>query len=303
MSSRLSRRGPQRVHAELIRLTIPTLIATLAVPIVGLLDTFFLGHLPEPTDLAGAAAAGAILNNLLWVFGFLRMGTVGLVAHAAGRQDAEGAARVLFQALLLAAGAGVALIALQGPIARIGLWVMGAAPKVTAKAELYFRIAMLQAPFALALYGVNGYLRGWGDAVRPMQLTFLIGGINAALDALLVPGWAGLPAWGAAGAAAASVIAIATGSLCGIGFAWRRARRAWDWGWLRRWRRLPWRPFLAIQFDLLVRTLLLVVTLGAVTVLAARLPLPRSSPRTRSCCSCGGWRATGWTGSHSRRRR
>ena len=42
----------------------------------------------------------------------------------------------------------------------------------------------------------------------------------------------------------------------------------------RAWRELPWGRFLKVQRDLFIRTILLVLTLGAVTALAARLQLP-----------------------------
>lgn len=260
-----------RLHAELIRLAVPTIVATMAVPLLGLVDTFFLGRLPDVSQLAGVAAASTILNAVFWVFGFLRMGTVGLVAQASGRQDRRTAAQVLFQSLFLAVACGLVLIALQGPIAWVGFGAMGAGPELTAWGRAYFHIRIYEAPFALVLYGVNGYLRGLGDSLRPMYLTFAISAVNILGDALLVPGNFGLPSFGAAGAAAASLSAMAVGSLIGVALAWRTARAAWDWGWLRHWATLPWRGFLSLQTDLFFRTLLLVLTLSAVTALAARL--------------------------------
>jgi MATE family multidrug resistance protein len=45
------------------------------VPLAGLLDVAFLGHLADIHHLAGAVLATVLVNYLYWTFGFLRMGT------------------------------------------------------------------------------------------------------------------------------------------------------------------------------------------------------------------------------------
>ncbi|MBE9017991.1 MATE family efflux transporter, partial [Chroococcidiopsidales cyanobacterium LEGE 13417] len=60
------------------------------VPLAGLVDVAFLGHLPEIRYLAGVALATVLFNYIYWTFGFLRMGTTGMTAQAIGREDREG---------------------------------------------------------------------------------------------------------------------------------------------------------------------------------------------------------------------
>jgi len=105
-------------------------------------------------------------------------------------------------------------------------------------------------------------------------VTIAINLINIAGDLLLVPGWWGLPSLGVRGAAWASLAAQWAGGVALAAAVWPKVRPRFDPTWVRRWRELPWMRFLRVQRDLLIRTILLVVTLGALTALAARLNAP-----------------------------
>lgn len=60
------------------------IIANISVPLLELVDTTILGHLENAVYLAAVAIGIRILSFLYWGFGFLRMGTTGLTAHAFG---------------------------------------------------------------------------------------------------------------------------------------------------------------------------------------------------------------------------
>lgn len=261
------------VHAELIKLSIPTVISTLAVPMLGIVDTAVLGRLPDVVHLGAAATATTILNSIFWVFGFLRMGTTALVGQAIGAGDEGRAARVFFQAVVIGAAVGLGLVALQGVIGWGGLRLMGAAPDVTALAKEYFAIRIFEAPVFVMTLAAMGYLRGRGDALTPMVVTIGVNVINAVGDIILVPGAWGLPSLGVKGAAWASLVAQWSGGMALALVIWPKVRSHIRREWLSRWRELPWGRFLQVQRDLFVRTILLTVTLGAVTALAARLHL------------------------------
>jgi len=261
----------REVHAELLRLTVPTIVSTLAVPLLGLVDTMVLGRLPQVEPLGAAAAATTIFNAISWVFGFLHKGTTPLVAQASGRGDHDEATRTLFQALSLGAGLGLLLVLLRKPIASVGFALIGTAGEVNRLAQEYFAIRIFEAPAYLMGLAIIGYLRGRGDAVTPMLLVIGINAVNIVGDLLLVPGALGLPALGVRGAAWASVVAHSIGFVGGAAVVWPRVGHRWQWTWLKRWHQLPWRRFLNVQRDLFLRTLALVVSLSAVTAFAARL--------------------------------
>lgn len=244
------------------------------MPMLGIVDTAVLGRLPDVTHLGAAAAANTILNSIFWVFGFLRMGTTALVAQAIGADDEEGGARLFFQALMIGGAIGLALVALQGAISWGGFRLIGASADVTTLAKEYFSIRIFEGPVFLMTLAAMGYLRGRGDAVTPMIVTIGVNMINAVGDLILVPGAWGLPSYGVRGAAWASLVAQWAGGVALAWVIWPKVRGYVSREWLSRWRELPWGRFLKVQRDLFVRTILLVVTLGAVTALAARLHLP-----------------------------
>lgn len=259
------------IHRDLLRLSIPTVISTLAVPLLGVVDTAVLGRLPDVRQLAGAAAAGVVISVIFQMFFFLRMGTTALVAQHWGADDRRAATLVLFQSLAIALVIGVALIALQRIISIVGFGLVGAAADVTALGETYFRIRIWEAPFYLMMLAMTALMRGQGDALVPMWIVIGINVINVIGDLLLVPGTFGIPSFGVAGAAWASVVAHGAGWAASMIIGWRRVQAYWDWEWLRRWRELAWQRFFAVQTHLFIRTLALVLSMAAVTSLVARL--------------------------------
>src|SRR3954462_6223027 len=96
---------------EILKLALPALGALAAEPLYLLVDTAIVGHLGTP-QLAALALAGTLLTGAFTMFNFLTYGTTAQVAryHGAGREEAAGA--MAAQALWLATGIGVALLAL-----------------------------------------------------------------------------------------------------------------------------------------------------------------------------------------------
>ena len=80
-------------HQKVWALAAPMILSNLSVPLVALVDSSVIGHLPHAHQLGAVAVGGSLYTLLVWVMGFLRMGTTGFAAQAAGRQDG-GALRV-----------------------------------------------------------------------------------------------------------------------------------------------------------------------------------------------------------------
>lgn len=75
---------PPSFFRQFFRLALANIISNLMVPLAGLVDTAFLGHLDDIRHLGGVALATVIFNVVYWSFGFLRMGTTGTTAQARG---------------------------------------------------------------------------------------------------------------------------------------------------------------------------------------------------------------------------
>ena len=77
------------LNKEMLRLALPSILANLTVPLVGMVDIAVAGHLDtSAAALIGGISVGSLMFDLLyWNFGFLRAGTGGMTAQAFGRQD------------------------------------------------------------------------------------------------------------------------------------------------------------------------------------------------------------------------
>ena len=200
------------VYGEAWRLAWPLILSNLTVPLLGIVDTAVVGHLPEPHYL-GAVAIGALTFNVLYfVFGFLRMGTTGLTAQAFGRADADELGAGLVRALLLAALIAVLLIAGGPLIIRAAFLLFEPTARVGAEFASYVGIRLLGAPAGLANLVLLGWLLGLQNARGPMALLIVTNAVNVALDLLFVLGFG----WAVPGVAAATVCAEYGGLALGL---------------------------------------------------------------------------------------
>ena len=109
------------LNKEILRLSVPSILANLTVPLVGMVDTALAGHLVDGADggsavFIGGISVGAMLLNLLyWNFFFLRTGTGGLTAQAFGRQDPHECARIFVRGIGFAAAVSLLILATRIP--------------------------------------------------------------------------------------------------------------------------------------------------------------------------------------------
>ncbi|MFL5047045.1 MAG: MATE family efflux transporter, partial [Xanthobacteraceae bacterium] len=173
-------------HARLFAIAVPTMVANLTTPLLGIVGTAVIGRLGQ-AHLIGAVAISALVFDLIfWVFGFLRMGTVALTAQALGAGDAAEQRAVLIRALVVAAAIGVALLVLQLPLALMIYAAMGGSDAVTEAAKAYFFVRIWSAPFALGSYVVLGWLIGIARTGIALALQIAVNVLNMVATALLV---------------------------------------------------------------------------------------------------------------------
>lgn len=254
----------QRVGA----LAAPMILSNLSVPLVALVDSAVVGHLPHAHQLGAAAVGGSLYSLLVWTFGFLRMGTTGFAAQASGRGDGGALRALLAQGLLLAGLFALLAGLLVVPLLPLLLGLMQAGAELDALARDYLHIRLFGLPAALASYALIGWLLGSQNARAPLAMLLTTNLLNVALVVWFVHGLD----WGVAGAARASVLAEWSGALLGLYLARRHlgeyAGRA-DWPALRRW--AGWRALLAVNRDIFLRTLALQGVFLLVTVQGTRL--------------------------------
>ncbi len=194
-------------HRRVLAIALPIVIANATVPILGAVDTAVVGQMGQAAPIGAVGIGAVILASVYWVFGFLRMGTTGLVAQAHGRGHADEVAAHLARALMIAALAGLALIALQAPLTRAAFALAPASPEVEALARDYLAIRIWGAPATIALYALTGWLIALERTRAVLAIQVLMNGMNVALDLWFVLGLG----WGVKGVAAATLIAEVAG--------------------------------------------------------------------------------------------
>ncbi len=198
---------------RILAIALPAILANSAAPMVGLLDTWTLANFAGTSDLAAIGAGSIVFSFLLWAFGFLRMGTTGLVAQAAGRTDKSAVAQLTIQSLLIGFVLGLAILLLSGPLQTGSLWLLDVPSGVERPFTDYFTLRILSAPLTLATYGVTGVLLGLERARAVLVLQLVLNVSNGLLNILFVIGLD----MGASGVALGTVIAEALTLATGVG--------------------------------------------------------------------------------------
>lgn len=256
------------LFAEIRRLSIPAIVSNITVPLLALVDTAIVGHLGEAAHIGAVAVGGLLLNMLLWLFGFLRMGTGGLTAQAYGRSDWAGCQRLLLRGLIVAAGVAVALLAVQGVVVWAAFALMKPTAAVASYATTYFGIVLWGVPASLTLYVFTGWFVGMQNGRFPMYVALLQNVANIVLSFGLVYGLG----WGLAGVAWGTVGAQYLGVALAIWLYIRHwkptqigqtLREAWD-------EREAWRALFVVNRDIFLRTLCLMVVTLSFTAIGTR---------------------------------
>ncbi len=207
---------------HVIYLAWPIILSNISTPLLGLVDTAVIGNLGDPALIGAIAVGGMIFSFLYWGFGFLRMGTTGLVAQALGAGDYAEARAAFYRALLIGSSIGLALLILKSPIMQLVFSIIEGSEPVENAALTYFQIRIWGAPLSLALLAIMGYLLGQQDTRSILVIQLLLNCTNIILDIVFVMGFS----LGVAGVAAATVIAECLALVIGLTIVLRRMRRA-----------------------------------------------------------------------------
>ncbi|MFJ4392668.1 MATE family efflux transporter [Pseudomonas soli] len=255
-------------HHKVWALAAPMILSNISVPLVALVDSTVIGHLPHAHQLGAVAVGATLFTFMVGLLGFLRMGSTGFAAQAAGRADGAALRQVLVQGLLLALAFAVLIGLLALPFSQLALQAMQPSEALHASTEAFFHTRLLGLPAALASYALVGWFLGTQNARAPLAILLTTNLLNIALNLWFVLGLD----WGVVGSARASVIAEWSAALLGLALT-RPALRAYPgqvaWAALKRWQ--SWRPLLAVNRDIFLRSLALQLVFLLLTVQGARL--------------------------------
>jgi MATE family multidrug resistance protein len=240
-------------HRRVLNIAIPIVISNATVPILGAVDTGVVGQMGLAAPIGAVGIGAIILSALYWVFGFLRMGTVGLTAQAAGNGDEAEVAALLTRGLLIGGLAGLVIVLLQIPLFWASFQVSPASAEVEGLARSYMQIRIWSAPAAIAIYAITGWLIAQERTRAVLVIQVWMNGLNILLDLWFVLGLG----WGVEGVAFATFLAEWTGAALGLWFcraafavpAWRDWQQVFDGP--------RWVNMMKVNGDILIRSLLL----------------------------------------------
>ncbi|WP_299732438.1 MATE family efflux transporter [uncultured Tateyamaria sp.] len=253
-------------HRRVLKIALPIVLSNATVPILGAVDVGVVGQMGEAAPIGAVAMGAIILTTVYWIFGFLRMGTVGLVGQAAGAGDDDEVSAWLTRALMVAAIGGLGLILLQVPLFWAAFQLSPASAEVESLARTYLHIRIWTAPAAIAVYALTGWLVAMERTGAVFWIQLGMNGVNIALSFLFVLGFG----WGVAGVALSTVIAELLGAGLGLWFC-RAAfvRPAWR-DWSRVLERAKLIRMALLNTDILLRSAMLMIIFSSFVFIGAR---------------------------------
>ena len=253
-------------YQKIWQLAWPMILANISVPLLGFVDTAVIGHLPDPSFLAGTALASLLITVSFWLCGFLRMSTTGLIAQALGRADPKQVSRIFAQGIGLAMALACLFLILQGPLFSLLPFFTSNTSEldtVLVHARTYFDIRIWAAPMTLVSLVLTGYLIAKGQTKRVLIAVIGCNLINLFADIILVP----VLDFGVAGLASASLLAEASQLLILLSFNRSEFKSlTWRWQWLTQ----GLTRLFQLNFVLFCRSALLQLCLSFMTLYASR---------------------------------
>ena len=267
------------LNREILKLAIPSILANITVPLVGIADIAVAGHLSGSAAIfIGGISIGSLLFDMLyWNFSFLRIGTGGMTAQAYGRNDMSAAAATLIRSVFVSMLIAISCILIQWAFVDFVFLFVKCSPDGRALAETYFHIRIWAAPATLTLMALKGWFIGMQNSVIPMATDLIVNGMNIAGSIILAMG---LPAWGFSGIgfpgiSVGTVAAQYSGLLFAVsmlmlryrkkvfaGFSLKDARESFTGHEMKR--------FFNLNADLFIRSLAIMGIYAGITVISAR---------------------------------
>ncbi len=240
-------------NRRVLGIALPIVISNATIPLLGAADTAVVGQLGQAAPIGAVGIGAIILTSIYWIFGFLRMGTTGMVAQARGAGEAAETGALLMRGLMIGVAAGLVFVVAQTAVFWGAFRLAPASAEVEAMARTYLAIRIWGAPAAISVYALTGWLIGMERTRGVLVLQLAMNGINVTLDLLFVLGFG----WGVAGVAVATLVAEWSGLLVGLwlcrpafaGAQWR------DWG--RVFDPVRLRRMAQVNGDILIRSVIL----------------------------------------------
>jgi MATE family multidrug resistance protein len=249
-----------------LRLSAASILANMLVPVAGLVDAAFLGHLTDLSHLTGVILAAVLFEYLYRVLNFLRSSTNGMTAQAVGQNNREEVIAIGLRSAIVAVSLGIIILLFQYPLRQLGFALLAGTPEVKQAGFEYFNVRIWAAPAVLLNFATIGWFLGREMGGRVLLLSLAGHGSHILLDYLFVVKWN----WETTGAglstAISQYIALFVGLILACStFRWYEISKAS----VKVFNLDAFQGIFAFNGNILVRTLVLVSTLSIFTNLSS----------------------------------
>ena len=258
----------EKLQKRFWRMALVNVVSNLMVPLASLIDVAFLGHLSEIRHLGGVAIATVLFNYIYWSFGFLRMGTTGTTAQAAGKGDRHEVISILLRNGLIAISIGTILLILQQPLRELGFTLLSATTEVLESGRAYYNALIWGAPATLLNFVFLGWFLGREQGGKVLLMSVIDKSANVALNYLFIVRFG----WASGGAGWATAISQYLNLLVGLILIGQELQISSLWALNNKiLHKSAWRKIFSLNRDITIRTLALVSTFALFTNLSSMM--------------------------------
>ncbi len=184
------------------QLAVVSALSNMMVPLAGLFDTAFLGHLADIRHLAGVILGSVLFDYLYRILKFFRNSTNAITAQAEGQNNHQEVLLAGLRSSIVAITVATLILLLQYPLQRLGFAVLSGSPEIEAAGLDYFNARIWGAPAVLLNFVLIGWFLG-REMNRIVLIISLVGnGSNVLLDYLMINRWG----WESMGAGLATAL-------------------------------------------------------------------------------------------------
>ncbi|MBO9642625.1 MAG: MATE family efflux transporter [Pseudacidovorax sp.] len=194
------------ITPTLLRLAVPNIAVMFAQAAIGLVETYFVGRLGTDALAGMALVFPLVMLMQMSSAGAMGGGIASAIARALGAGRREDAHRLVWQAVAIALGFGVACM---GVMWLAGGWLyarMGGEGPVLAAALTYSHWVFGGAVLVWLFNSLAAVVRGTGNMALPALVTIVGVVVAVPLSPMLISGWGPIPALGIAGGAIALLL-------------------------------------------------------------------------------------------------
>jgi putative MATE family efflux protein len=206
-------KGP--LFRGLIIISLPIIASNLLQSVLEVVDLYFVGRLGSDA-IAGVAMSTTIIFVLATFVVGLVTATTAFISRHYGAQEHDAVGLIVQHSLYIGLTFSLAISVFGLFFSKDLLLLLGANETVATLGSTYLSVLFLGIFTMIELWVVISSFQACGNSVTPMILMVGVNIVNIILNPLLIFGLAGIPAFGIAGSALATILSRGAGLVIGL---------------------------------------------------------------------------------------